>query len=253
MQAQVKPLSLGKEEPLLSIEAQGGMFFWNARPVEDSLSSVVKDHYKELNRGLKLGGALLVHFGEGFHLGAVYTKFTTAHATPDANWVIQLIDSAGNRISVPKYGSVAEDITVQFAGIRGGRQFEVGDQFDLGISIAVGEAWFEENIKYVDYPIRFEGKGLGMDIAVCGIYKMDMNWSASLRASLFNSVVSEPLYSEPGRNISQVPIPEPVALTNISIAASLRYTFVKKPKKKKERNLKPEIPRKGDTERFELH
>ena len=230
-------------DPILSIQATGGYFFWNAREVYDTMSSVVHEHNSALNKGFRYGGDIMLHFGDGFSFGPTYRQLGTAHTTDPNHWSIPVTDS-NNRVVIdpntggllygPRYGSISERIDTWFVGLRLTKEFELKNNFYAGLSFAPGIINYVEVGNYVGYKVRTEGSDLAVDISLDGRYQFDRNWAAVVQLSLFNGAISNPDYTDLQQGVVDYNLTEPQSLLNYSINAAIRFTFNKKKGKPKQ-------------------
>lgn len=249
-------------QPLVSFQATGGYFFWNAREVYDSMPQVTNDHNTALNKGFRYGGDLLFHLNDGFSLGATYRQLGTSHKTDPNHWNIPVTDS-NNRVIIdpntggflygPRYGSIEESIELWFIGVRLTKEFELQNNFYVGISFAPGLMNYFETGNFVGYNVEYEGSNLAVDITLDGKYEFDQNWSALVQLSLFNGSIASPNYTDVQQGLVNYPLSEPQSLLNYSINAGIRFTINKnnKPPKKKS-SPNNEMPDKKDQDRFQL-
>ena len=235
-------------DPLFSIQASAGYFFWNAREVYDSTQGIVKDHREALNKGFRYGGDLMFHFPEGISLGATYRQLSTSHTTPSTHWSVPVTDSnnkvvidpvTGNLLYGPRLGTVYEEIRLWFVGVRLTKEFDLGSNLFLGIGIAPGIVNYYEAGDFVGYEIEIAGSSLAFDITADLKYQFDRNWSALAQFSLFNGSIATPDYTDRQQSVVNYPLGEPQSVTNWSFNFGVRFTF-NRPDKKSEYRRPPE-------------
>lgn len=225
------------QDPVFSIQATAGYFFWNAREVFDSTQGIVKDHREALNRGFRYGADLMFHFDDGFSLGATYRELGTSHTTPATHWNVPVTDSnnrvvidpnTGNLLYGPRYGTVYEEIRLWFVGVRLLKEFELDNNIYLGIAVAPGIVNYYESGDFVGYEIEISGSNLVVDLAVDAKYQFDRNWSAFFEFALLNGSISSPSYTDRQQGVVSFSLQEPQSVTNWSFNFGIRYTFNRK-------------------------
>ncbi len=249
-------------QPLVSFQASAGAFFWNAREVHDSMPSASRDHLSALNSGIRYGGDILVHFQSGISLGASYRQLSTSHITEPNHWNIPVTDSnnhviqdpnTGGLLYGPRYGSISESISLWFYGFRLTKEFELQNNFYLGISIAPGIVNFLETGDFVGYRIKTTGANMAVDLALDGKFQFDRNWSALVQLSLFNGSIPALKYTDPQQQLEEYTLSEPQSVLNYSINLGIRFTINRKdqvPDKPRDSDI--DLPYKKDNRRFQL-
>lgn len=235
-QRSVSPVPIS-QDPVFSIQATAGYFFWNAREVFDSTQGIVRDHREALNSGFRYGADLLFHLNDGFSLGASYRQLGSANSTPAAHWNVPVTDSnnrvvidpnTGNLLYGPRYGTVYEEIRLWFIGAKLLKEFELDNNIYLGIAVTPGIVNYYESGNFVGYEIEISGANLVVDLAVDAKYQFDRNWSALFEFSLLNGSISTPEYTDRQQGIVSFSLQEPQSIINWSFNFGIRYTFNRK-------------------------
>ncbi len=205
-------LLMANRDPILSISADVNRYI-NTFYTKDSLAPLLRDLEEEMRRGVRFSFSLAYHISEDFHMGFEYSHFHTQHETEP---VFLLVNN------IPLYGSIREEVTQNFYGVRMERTMEVWD-FNLGVHITPGVIFYAEHGDYASYKYYITGQELAIDLGLKGIFEISPHWQAYVAATYLNSILGAPLYTD--RTFTQVP-GRPIQNSHFRFGIGLRFLIL---------------------------
>lgn len=199
---------------------------------DTTLNPAFKEHGEKMRRGTRYSIGATFHFQNDFSIGPEYFHAYTADETED---FFLLING-----SINAYGSIREEVTQNFYGLRVQKNFDLFD-FQLAVSFTPGLLYYVRHADIAGYKYYAKGQDMSVDLDIQGIFEISKNWEAYLQVSYLASNISRPLYHDfTGRRVYLPPIPNSSFRAGVGLRFSILEPIRRRPAARPKR---PEGPK----------